>query len=82
MTVLCAWPIFDMLSMDVCTTKHWQTSGRLVQELDVCTVCACLVSEFILGSSVMDHVTREDEVTVENHQLFLIRRRVRVIAGP
>ena len=30
----------DMLFMGVCTTKHWQTSGRLVQELDVCTeVC-------------------------------------------
>ena len=30
---------FDMLSNSVCTTRHWQTSGRLVQELDVCTVC-------------------------------------------
>ena len=29
---------FDMLSMGVCTTRHWQTSGRLVQELNVCTV--------------------------------------------
>ena len=28
----------DMLSMGVCTTKHWQMSGRLVQELNVCTV--------------------------------------------
>ena len=28
----------DMLSMGVCTTRHWQTSGRLVQELNVCTV--------------------------------------------
>ena len=30
--------IFDMPSMVVCTTRHWQTSGRLVQELNVCTV--------------------------------------------
>ena len=29
---------FDMLSMGFYTTRHWQTSGRLVQELDVCTV--------------------------------------------
>ena len=35
---------FDMLSMGVCTTKHCQTSGRLVQKLNVCTV-----------ESVIDH---------------------------
>ena len=28
----------DMLSMGFYTTRHWQTSGRLMQELDVCTV--------------------------------------------
>ena len=27
----------DMLSMGVCTTTHWQTSGRLVQKLNACT---------------------------------------------
>ena len=37
------WPLlclayFDMLSMCACTTRHWQTSGRLVQESNVCTV--------------------------------------------
>ena len=31
---------FDMLSLGASTTRHWQTSGRLVQELDVCTVPA------------------------------------------
>ena len=30
--------LFDMLSMGVCTTRHWQTFGRLVQELNVYTV--------------------------------------------
>ena len=25
-------------SLGVCTIRHWQTSGRLVQELNVCTV--------------------------------------------
>ena len=29
---------FDMLSMGVCTTGHWQTLSRLVQGLNVCTV--------------------------------------------
>ena len=29
---------FDMLSMGACRTRHWQASGRLVQELNVCTV--------------------------------------------
>ena len=26
-----------LFDMGVCTTKHWQTSGRLVQGLNVCT---------------------------------------------
>ena len=30
--------LFDVLSMDVSTTRHWQISGRLVHELNVCTV--------------------------------------------
>ena len=30
--------IFDVLSMGVCTTRHSLTSGRLVQEFNVCTV--------------------------------------------
>ena len=34
----CAQRIFDMVSMDICTTRQRQTSGQLVQELNVCTV--------------------------------------------
>ena len=34
----CAWLIFDMFSVRVCSTRHWQTSGQLVQELNVRTV--------------------------------------------
>ena len=30
--------LFDMLSMGVCTNRNWQTSGQLVQELNLCTV--------------------------------------------
>ena len=29
--------LFDMLSIGVCTTRHWQPSGRLMQELNGCT---------------------------------------------
>ena len=29
----------NMLPMCVSTTRHWQMTGRLVQELNVCTVC-------------------------------------------
>ena len=32
--------VFDVFSMGVCTTGHLQTSGRLVQELNICTVCS------------------------------------------
>ena len=27
-----------LLTCHVCTTRHWQKSGRLVQELNMCTV--------------------------------------------
>ena len=36
--VMCLTYFFDMLDVVICTTGHWQTSGRLVQELNVCTV--------------------------------------------
>ena len=38
-----AWFIFffDKLSMGVCTSSHYQTSGRLVQEIYVFTVVSC-----------------------------------------
>ena len=38
---------FDMSSMGVRTTRHWQTSGRLVQELHVCTVCTHILTPVI-----------------------------------
>ena len=30
--------IFSKLSMRVCTTRHWQASGQLMQKIDICTV--------------------------------------------
>ena len=35
---ICLSYFLDMLSMRVVTTRYCQTSGRLVQELDICTV--------------------------------------------
>ena len=37
--------LFDMLSMGVSPNRHWQTSGRLLQELNVCTVARGRFSE-------------------------------------
>ena len=37
-SLLCLAYSFDMLCMRDSTTSHWQTSGRLVQELNACTV--------------------------------------------
>ena len=41
---------FDMLSMGVLKNRHWHTSGRLVQELNLCTVGALFVSTLITVS--------------------------------
>ena len=35
---MCLVYYFGMLSMGGCTTRHWPTSGRLVQESNDCTV--------------------------------------------
>ena len=37
-SLMCLAYFVDMLSVGVCSTKHWQTADRLVQELNVCTV--------------------------------------------
>ena len=36
--LMCLAYFFDMLSMVVCTTRHSETSGRLVKDLNACTV--------------------------------------------
>ena len=36
--LICLAYFFDMLSKGVCTTRHLEASGQLVQELDVSTV--------------------------------------------
>ena len=44
----------DLLSTGGCATRHWETSGRLVQELNTCTVIVtsymeCHMPRFLLG---------------------------------
>ena len=38
-SLVCLAYSFGMFAMGVCTTRQWQTAGRLVQEFNVCTVC-------------------------------------------
>ena len=37
-SLMCLACILDVLGMGVFTTRQWKKSGRLVQELNVCTV--------------------------------------------
>ena len=48
----CLAYLFDMSFKVVCTTRHWQTSGRLVQELNVCTVRCIIGMEMILDIDI------------------------------
>ena len=52
-SLVCLVYHFDMLSMRVCTTRHRQTSGWLVQELNVCTVVAPLGLLLVFQISVI-----------------------------
>ena len=38
MSLMCLAYIFDMLFTSISTTRHWLMYGRLVQEVNVCTV--------------------------------------------
>ena len=39
-----------ILSIGVCTTRYWQTSGQLVQEVNICTVGGFYNERFALFS--------------------------------
>ena len=45
---------FDMLPMGVCSTRHWQTSDRLVQELFICTVAGRKYEREVLTCKSLD----------------------------
>ena len=49
-SLMCLAYFFDMLSMWMCTNRHWQTSGRLVQELNVCTVMCSIGSQIVASN--------------------------------
>ena len=49
---------FDTLSMVVYTTRHWRTSGRLVQELNGCIV-ECIPVKKVHYTSLVFQVTSE-----------------------
>ena len=58
--------LFDMLAMGVCATRHCQAAGRLVQELDVCTVHVyCHHFLPILPASVSFLLMSVDEVMMD-----------------
>ena len=47
--------IHDIVSMGVCTTTHWQTSGRLLQELNGCTVWKILPKSVVWTFDAIDN---------------------------
>ena len=47
--------------MEVCTTRHWQTSGQLMQELNVCTVLF-MYSHFRVAFNAFYHDCLSDHV--------------------
>ena len=49
----CLAIFFDTLSMGDCAIRHWQTSGRLMQELNACTVYYANVLVLILKQAYL-----------------------------
>ena len=43
-SLVCLAYSINVLSIDVCITRYWQTPGRLVQELNDCTVVSILTN--------------------------------------
>ena len=66
----------DMLSMGVCTTRHCQTSGRLSQELNVCTVLTVFETSISTGHIrkwshlIIGHIVWS---TISNRKLELLK---------
>ena len=73
----------NMLSRSVCTTRHWQTSGRQVQELDVCSFYVCIhVWEYLPNRQVLwvseigTEVSTVTFVSSQTHPIFFVGRYV------
>ena len=71
----CLYYLFDILSMGDCTRKHWQTSGRLVQELNACTVALDLQDALYIVQPSADDV--ESSIII----FILVRYILKVYAG-
>ena len=63
--LLCAWFIFDILSISVFTTRHLQTSGQLVQELNVGTVPVTWVKAMISQGTLVSFTLYNRLVTIQ-----------------
>ena len=53
-SLMCLAYLFGISFIDVCTTRHWQTSGRLVQELNACTIFCWYLSILVIYFCLSD----------------------------
>ena len=58
---------FEMLSTGVCTTRHWQTTGRLVQELNDCTLFSRCSHDCIRLSMIYFRPKHKHATIIKNH---------------
>ena len=62
----------DMLSMGICTTRHWETSGRLVQELN-----SVLYKHVCLHSRVKSQLKITQLLSLDDHLIQEYTKRFR-----
>ena len=58
----------DMIYNGVCSTSHWQTSGRLMQELNVCTVYEIRYVQLLTFCHTMSFLFKH---RLKSHQLLV-----------
>ena len=67
----------DLLFVVVCTTRHWHTSGRLVQELNVCTVDVSLIKSvrevWFIGNVTLQKQNEKDATLKSIYQGLAVR---------
>ena len=67
-SLMCLAYFFNMLSMSVCRSRQWQTSSRLVQESNVCTVSVRGIPQWL--GSLSCCVTTTQCVSLQHKVLF------------
>ena len=62
----------DILSMGVCTTRHWQTSGRPVQELNVrdWALIGLLLSQVYLRYWAITDLLTESNTSIKHLEYY------------